>query len=94
MRGLTRLMDIAKESLETKRKIIESFIKKGLYPYARFYLDSIYKRRGNYWSNHFSTIGVIGMNEALKNFMGETTATEKGMKFAEEVLDSYARAGW
>lgn len=83
---LEKLMDIAKESLETKRKLIENFIKKGLYPYARFYLDSIYKRRGEYWSNHFSTIGIIGMNESLKNFMGETTATEKGIKFTEGVL--------
>ncbi len=83
---IDKIMDLAKESLETKRKIIDSFMKKGLYPYARFYLDSIYKRRGNYWANHFSTIGIIGMNEALKNFMGETTATEKGIKFAEEVL--------
>jgi anaerobic ribonucleoside-triphosphate reductase len=83
---LEKLMDVAKESLETKRKIIDSFTRKGLYPYARFYLDSIYKRRGEYWSNHFSTIGIIGMNEALKNFMDESTATEKGMKFAEKVL--------
>lgn len=83
---LDRLMDIAKESLETKRKLIEGFIKQGLYPYARFYLDAIYKRRGDYWSNHFSTIGVIGMNEALKNFMNETTATPAGVKFTEEVL--------
>ncbi|MDI6777688.1 MAG: ribonucleoside triphosphate reductase [Patescibacteria group bacterium] len=83
---LDRLMELAKESLETKRKIIDSFTKKGLYPYARFYLDSVYKRRGNCWANHFSTIGIIGMNESLKNFMGETTASEKGVKFAEEVL--------
>ncbi len=83
---LEKLMDVAKESLETKRKIIDSFTRKGLYPYARFYLGSIYKRRGEYWSNHFSTIGIIGMNEALKNFMDESTATEKGMKFAEKVL--------
>ena len=83
---LDDLMDLAKESLETKRKIVENFTTKGLYPYARFYLDSIYKRRGDYWSNHFSTIGVIGMNEALKNFVGETTATEKGIKLAEEIL--------
>lgn len=83
---IDRLMDIAKESLETKRKLIEGFIKKGLYPYARFYLDAIYKRRGDYWSNHFSTIGVVGMNEALRNFNGESTSSEKGMRFAEKVL--------
>ncbi len=84
---LDKLMDLAKESLETKRKIVETFTSKGLYPYAKFYLDAIYKRRGNYWSNHFSTIGVIGMNEALENFMKETTASPKGIKFAEEVLN-------
>jgi ribonucleoside-triphosphate reductase (formate) len=83
---IDRLMDIAKESLETKRKLIENYIKKGLYPYARFYLDAIYKRRGEYWSNHFSTIGIVGMNEALKNFSGESTGTQKGMRFAEKVL--------
>lgn len=83
---LDKLMDLSKESLETKRKIVEGFMRKGLYPYAKFYLDDVYKRRGEYWANHFSTIGIVGMNEALKNFMGETTATEKGIKFAEEVL--------
>jgi ribonucleoside-triphosphate reductase (formate) len=83
---IDHLMGLAKESLETKRKIVENFMKKGLYPYAKFYLDNIYKRRGSYWSNHFSTIGIIGMNEALRNFMDETTASEKGVKFAEEVL--------
>ena len=83
---LDKLMDISKESLETKRKIVEGFMRKGLYPYAKFYLDDVYKRRGEYWANHFSTIGIVGMNEALKNFMGETTATEKGIKFAEDVL--------
>jgi ribonucleoside-triphosphate reductase (formate) len=84
---LDRMMDLAKESLETKRKLIEGFIKNGLYPYARFYLDAIYKRRGDYWSNHFSTIGIIGMNEALKNFMNETTATPAGIKFAGEIME-------
>jgi len=84
---LDKLMDLAKESLETKRKIVENFTSKGLYPYAKFYLDALYKRRGSYWSNHFSTIGVIGMNEALMNFMKETTASPKGIKFTEEVLN-------
>ena len=85
-RRLDDLMDLAKESLETKRKTVDNFTKKGLYPYSRFYLDSIYKRRGAYWSNHFSTIGVIGMNEALMNLMNETTGTKKGIALAEKVL--------
>ena len=87
---LDNLMDLAKESLEIKRKVVEGFTEKGLYPYSKFYLDGIYKRRGSYWGNHFSTIGLIGMNEALINFIGEKTSTKKGLKFAEEVL-SYMR---
>lgn len=84
---LDALMDLAKESLEIKRKIIENFTEKGLYPYSKFYLDNIYKRRGTYWGNHFSTIGLVGMNESLVNFMKESTSSSKGLKFAEEVLN-------
>ncbi|HAT73842.1 MAG: Oxygen-sensitive ribonucleoside-triphosphate reductase [Candidatus Moranbacteria bacterium GW2011_GWF2_36_839] len=83
---LDELMDIAKESLETKRKIVEAFTLKGLYPYSKFYLENIFKRRGSYWGNHFSTIGLVGMNESLVNFMGEKTSSKKGLKFAEEIL--------
>jgi ribonucleoside-triphosphate reductase len=84
---LDKQMDIAKSSLEVKRKVVEDLTKKGLYPYSRFYMDSIFQKRGGYWSNHFSTIGLIGMSEALLNFMGETTSTKKGVKFAEEILE-------
>jgi ribonucleoside-triphosphate reductase len=84
---LDKQMDIAKSSLEIKRKVVEDLTKKGLYPYSRFYMDSIFQKRGGYWSNHFSTIGLIGMSEALLNFMGETTSTKKGVKFAEEILE-------
>ena len=84
---LDKLMDIARDSLEIKRKVVEDLTRKGLYPYSRFYMDSIYQKRGGYWSNHFSTIGLIGMNEALLNFMGETTSSKKGVKFAEEILE-------
>lgn len=83
---LDALMDTAKESLETKRKIVEAFTLKGLYPYSKFYLENIFKRRGSYWGNHFSTIGLVGMNESLINFMGEKTSSKKGLKFAEEIL--------
>ncbi len=84
---LDNLMDLAKESLETKRKIIESFTERGLYPYCRFYLSPIKMRRGQYWANHFSTIGLIGMNEALLNLVGEDISSKEGHKFAKEVLD-------
>jgi len=84
---LGKMMDIAKESLEIKRKTIENFISKGLYPYSRFYLADIKKARGGYYANHFSTIGLVGMNEALLNFLGENIASRRGMKFALEVMD-------
>ncbi len=85
-RRLDKQMDLAKESLEVKRKLIENMTQKGLYPYAKFYMDSVYKHRGAYWANHFSTIGLLGMNEALVNFMNEKTSTKKGVKFAEDIL--------
>ena len=84
---LGTLMDIARDSLEIKRKIIESFTKHGLYPYSRFYLRSIKDRFGNYWKNHFSTIGLIGMNEALLNLFGCSIVSEEGLKFAVKVLE-------
>jgi len=81
------LMDLAKESLEIKRTFVERLTDIGLYPYSRFYLQDIKKRRGSYWSNHFTTIGIIGMNEALLNLLGVDITTPKGNKFAEEVLE-------
>lgn len=87
LKRITNLMDLAKQSLETKRKILERFTNQGLYPYARYYLESIKKVRGSYWANHFSTIGLLGMNEGLLNLMGENIASKKGRKFASEVLD-------
>jgi len=84
---LAKIMDLAKESLEIKRKTIENFIEKGLYPYSRFYLSGVKKMRGQYYANHFSTIGLVGMNEALFNFIGENIGSKKGRRFAFEVLD-------
>ncbi len=86
---LSDLMQIAHESLETKRKILEDFTDGGLYPYARHYLEGIKKRFGGYWNNHFSTIGIIGMNEALLNasFIRNNIASVEGKKFALEVMD-------
>jgi ribonucleoside-triphosphate reductase len=84
---LGKVMDLAKESLEIKRKTIENFIEKGLYPYSRFYLQGVKQMRGEYWANHFSTIGLVGMNEALLNFLGENITSKRGRRFALEVLD-------
>jgi ribonucleoside-triphosphate reductase len=84
---LGKMMDLAKESLEIKRKTIENFIEKGLYPYSRFYLSDIKKARGGYYANHFATIGLVGMNEAVLNFIGENVASKRGRNFTLEVLD-------
>mgnify|MGYP000235811125 FL=1 len=61
---LWRMVQIAKNSLEIKRKVIETQTARGLYPYAAHYLRHVYARTGQYWYNHFNTIGIIGMNEA------------------------------
>ena len=81
------LMDLSKESLEIKRKALENFMEKGLYPYSKYYLASVKKIRDSYFGNHFSTIGLIGMNEALLNFIGENIASKRGRRFTLEVLD-------
>lgn len=83
---LDTLMDIAKESLEIKRKLVEKLTDQGLYPYTRFYLAPIKARRGEYWSNHFSTIGLVGMNEAAQNLLGIDITTARGQRFAGKVL--------
>ena len=83
---LDRLMDIAKESLEIKRKIVEQLTEKGLYPYTKCYLANIKKRFHKYWHNHFSTIGLVGMNEAITNFLQTDITTKEGQAFAEKVL--------
>ena len=86
-RRLDKLIELGKESLETKRKLIENLTKKNLYPYSRFYLRDIKKRHGDYWKNHFNTIGIIGMNEALLNFLGKNITEKEGEEFALKVLD-------
>jgi len=80
-------MDLAKQSLEIKRKVLDGFMEKGLYPYSKYYLSGVKKMRGSYWANHFSTIGLIGMNEALLNFIGKDIGSAQGKKFAGEILD-------
>ncbi len=88
MRKLEYLMELAKESLEIKRKSIETLTNAGLYPYSKFYLRHVNERFSQYWKNHFATIGLLGMNEAITNFMpGESIVTPKGKEFAEKVLD-------
>ncbi|MEA3385177.1 MAG: ribonucleoside triphosphate reductase [Thermodesulfobacteriota bacterium] len=84
---LERLMEIGRTSLETKRKVLENFTDKSLYPYTKFYLRNVKQRQGQYWYNHFSTIGLTGMNEACLNMLSCDIGTTEGAAFAIRVLD-------
>ena len=84
---LDQLMELAKQSLEIKREIIENLTHSGLHPYSQFYLQDVKKTFGEYWKNHFSTIGLIGMNDALLNFMNKSIGDKEGKAFAENILD-------
>jgi len=85
--NLAKLMDLARDSLETKRKLLERLTASNLYPYTTFYLRGIKERTGQYWKNHFSTIGLLGMNEACVNLFGCDIASPQGHKFSSDVLD-------
>jgi ribonucleoside-triphosphate reductase len=76
---LDRFMYLAKQALEIKRKIVSRNMDAGLLPYTKRYLGSL--------KNHFSTIGLVGMNEACLNFLGVSIAEEEGKKFALKTLD-------
>lgn len=75
---LDHAMDLAKNSLEIKRRVITNLMKSGLFPYTQRYL--------HHWNNHFSTIGLIGMNESTLNFMGKDLTHQEAREFAQEVL--------
>jgi ribonucleoside-triphosphate reductase len=87
MANLAGLMDLARDSLEIKRELIEGLTEKGLYPYSKYYLQNIKTKNGTYWANHFSTIGLIGMNELLINFIGKDITTPEGQKLSAEILE-------
>ncbi len=76
---LCKLMDLAKESLEIKRKVVEKHIEEGVFPFTKKYLGNLK------W--HFSTIGLIGMNEATLNFLKKDISTPEGQKFAIKILN-------
>jgi ribonucleoside-triphosphate reductase len=87
IKRLESLMMLAKQSLEIKRKILERFTANELYPYSKYYLRNIYKRFNQYWKNHFSTIGLVGMNEACLNLLGQDISTKEGRAFSIRVLE-------
>ncbi|NLN47173.1 MAG: ribonucleoside triphosphate reductase [Clostridiaceae bacterium] len=87
---LKHLVELARDSLEIKRKTIEEQTARGLYPYSAHYLRAIKERTGQYWYNHFNTVGLVGMNEACLNFLGEDSdlTTPAGQAFANRTLDA------
>ncbi len=87
MARIDALLKIAGDSLAIKRKVLEKFTNGNLYPYSKFYLRKVKESTGLYWKNHFSTIGILGMNEACLNFFGQGIASEKGQKFSVRVMD-------
>lgn len=76
---LDDLMDLAAESLTIKRKVISRLLDAGLFPYTKRYLKT--------FNNHFSTIGICGMNECLLNFLGKDIVSPEGKQFTLEALD-------
>ena len=78
---LDRMMDISARSLKIKRGVISKLLNEGLYPYTKRYLGS--------FANHFSTIGLIGMNEAGLNakWLKEDLTSEKTQQFTKDVLN-------
>jgi len=85
--ALNDRMQMAKTSLEIKRKVLENFTEKNLYPYSQFYLRSVKKRFNRFWKNHFGTIGLVGMNEACLNLLGKDIGSDEGVSFATRTLD-------
>jgi anaerobic ribonucleoside-triphosphate reductase len=83
---LENSMEVAKSSLEIKRKALEAFTENGLYPYSRRYLRHVKESYGKYWKNHFSTIGLVGINETCLNLLGVNIASSDGKDFAIKAL--------
>ena len=83
---LEGLMEVAKQSLEIKRKVLETFTDNGLYPYSKRYLRHVKEAYGKFWKNHFSTIGIVGVNEAIINLLGQNIASRDGQAFAQKML--------
>jgi ribonucleoside-triphosphate reductase len=84
---LDELIKLSADSLVIKRKVLENFTESNLYPYSKFYLRKIKENADCYWKNHFSTIGILGMNEACQNFLGTDIGSEKGQLFSIKVMD-------
>lgn len=83
---LDREMDLARDSLLIKRQTVERLTEDGLYPYSRIYLQAVRQATGAYWSNHFNTIGIVGVHETCLNRLGTGIDTAPGHRFALDIL--------
>ncbi len=86
-KSVRKLMEYAKETCEIKRKMLENYMEGGLYPYSKYYLAGVKQSTGEYFKNHFSTIGLNGMNEACINLLGKDITTKEGNAFAVEIME-------
>lgn len=86
MERLRQVVETAATSLEIKRKVIEQQTENGLYPFSAHYLRHVKQRTNEYWFNHFSTVGIVGMHEALLNLIGVGIGDDAGREFATEVM--------
>lgn len=86
-RKVRALMDHARDICDSKRAMLETYMETGLYPYSRHYLKGVKQASGEYFKNHFSTIGLNGMNEAAVNLLGVDITSGEGNAFAVEVME-------
>lgn len=84
---LNHLLDISSDCLQSRRRVLETLTERGFYPYSRYYLRNLKEKSGKYWDYHFNTIGVIGINECVINYLGKDLTTNEGQAFARELLD-------
>lgn len=84
---LDEILDIAKEALEVRRARVEEWTRMGMYPILKYYLRKTYARFNEYWTNHFSTIGTLGMNECLLNMFGYGIGDARGREFTIKVMN-------
>ena len=84
---LDALLAVAIESLEIKRKVLERFTDGNLYPYVRYYLRAVKERTDHYWSNHFATVGIVGLDDACRNLFAQGLDSDEGRAFGLSVLD-------
>ena len=83
---LQKIATLGKVSLEIKRKIIEKQSEQGFYPYSTNYLRNVKEHTGEFWTNHFNTIGLVGMNECCLNFIGKDVGSPEGLAFSLEIM--------